>query len=421
MFPESALACISDETNVECLHVDNKCQLKENPHKKLKKKPTDSRPFSKIVPRSSNCSETKGNAITKACGENIRGESLTTGTNLNVSDLRRCRLDGETEVDKYDLDLRFRPRHQNKIADAKNCNTFRNWNNQNCKKFGFIPLGDIRLPPVDLNNCSKEKIFDIHRRIKASSTPNFLHSQIRIQSQLKPEVWERRLVDYWDSQLLLLIKYGFPLDFDHKSPLQSVTKNHTSGIQFTDDIQVYLAEEKSFGAILGPFKESPINDYISPFLTRDKPGAPHRRVIVDLSFPHGSSVNDGVQLDKYLGTPFILTLPTIDNITNQVKKLGKGCHLYKIDLSRAFRHIKLDPRDYNLLGLNLNDLYIDSCLPFGFRHGSALFQCLSNAIRFIMAQKGFAVTNYIDDIIGHSVVSKSKASFDTSFFSSTLA
>ena len=66
-----------------------------------------------------------------------------------------------------------------------------------------------------------------------------------------------------------------------------------------------------------------------------------------------------------------------------------------------------------MLGLKLNDLYIDSCLPFGFRHGSALFQCLSDAICFIMAQKGFAVTNYIADIIGHSVVSKSRASFET--------
>ena len=32
-------------------------------------------------------------------------------------------------------------------------------------------------------------------------------------------------------------------------------------------------------------------------------------------------------------------------------------------------------------------------------------------MRFIMAQKGFSVTNYIDDIIGHSVVSKSHDSF----------
>ena len=149
------------------------------------------------------------------------------------------------------------------------------------------------------------------------------------------------------------------------------------------------------------------------FLTRDKPGGTHRRVIVDLSFPHGCSVNAGVQSEVYLGTPFLLTLPTIDNITSKVKQLGRGCNLYKIDLSRAFRHVKLDPKDYNLLGLRLNGLYNDSCLPFGFRHGSALFQRLSNAVRFIMAQKGFSVTNYIDDIIGHSVISKSDESFHT--------
>ena len=35
-----------------------------------------------------------------------------------------------------------------------------------------------------------------------------------------------------------------------------------------------------------------------------------------------------------------------------------------------------------------------------------------SAVHFIMAQKGLSVTNYIDDVIGHSVVSKSKASFD---------
>ena len=95
-----------------------------------------------------------------------------------------------------------------------------------------------------------------------------------MQSQLKPEIWERHLTDYWDSQLLLLLKYGFLLDFDYNSPLESVDRNHTSDMQFADDIQAYLSEEKSFGAILGPFKESRISNlHISPFLTREKPGA----------------------------------------------------------------------------------------------------------------------------------------------------
>ena len=234
---------------------------------------------------------------------------------------------------------------------AQDCVTFQNWDAQNSEKFGFIPLGDLLLPPIDLKNVTKEKVFDVHRQIKASGTFNFMKSQIQISSQLKPDIWERHLTGFWDSQLLFLIRYGFPLDYDYNSPLTSVDKNHTSATQFADDVQAYLTEEKAFGAILCPFKEPPSDNlHISPFLTREKPGASHRRVIVDLSFPHGYSVNNGVQSDKYLGTPFLLTLPTIDNITNQVKKLGKGCYLYKIDLSRAFRHVKLDPNDYNLLG-----------------------------------------------------------------------
>ena len=124
------------------------------------------------------------------------------------------------------------------------------------------------------------------------------------------------MTNYWYSQLVLLLRYGFPLDFDYNSPLKSVQENHSPATDHTQDVHAYLSEEKEFGAILGPFEESPIDNlHVSPFLTRDKPGGSHRQVIVDLSFPHGYSVNADVQSDTYLGTPFLLTLPTIDNIT----------------------------------------------------------------------------------------------------------
>ena len=120
-----------------------------------------------------------------------------------------------------------------------------------------------------------------------------------------------------------------------------------------------------------------------------------RRVIVDLSYPEGHSVNAGVSKDHYPGTPFLLTLPSIDVITQKVKKLGKGSLLYKIDISRAFRHIKIDPGDYNLLGLKLDSYFFDSCLPFGFRHGSAIFQHISNAVHHFMAREGHDVINVV--------------------------
>ena len=148
-------------------------------------------------------------------------------------------------------------------------------------------------------------------------------------------------------------------------------------------------------------------------MTREKPGAPHRRIIVDLSFPVAKSVNAGVNKDIYLNTPYQLTLPTIDVITNQVKKLGRGCYLYKVDISRAFRHVKLDPTDCDLLGLRHAGYYVDTCLRFGFQHGSTLFQHLSDAVHHMMCQHNFDVINYIDDIIGVDVESKTLESFTT--------
>ena len=146
-------------------------------------------------------------------------------------------------------------------------------------------------------------------------------------------------------------------------------------------------------------------------MTRPKPSSDHRRVIIDLSFPKGQSVNQGVSSDQYLNTAFILSLPTIDNVTQKIRKYGKGSLIYKIDISRAFRHVKIDPDSYFLLGLKLDKYYLDTCLPFGFRHGSAIFQRITNSIRYIMAEAGYSLTNYIDDLIGNATVSQAEPAF----------
>ena len=320
----------------------------------------------------------------------------------------------ETE-DKYDLELRFKPKHRQRITDSKTCNTFKKWDQQVEDKYGFIPLGELHVPEFNEKNTFHSDLTDLHHIVKNSGTFNFVKTQIQVKSQLNADVWDRYLKEYWDRQLCFLIRYGFPLDHKDNFPLQHELKNHSTANQYERDIEAYLKEEKQFGAICGPFQTCPLkNMHFSPFLTREKPGAPHRRVIVDLSFLEGLSVNAGVDSDKYLHTPFLLTLPTLDTITQKVKENGRGSLLYKIDLSRAFRHIKLDPKDYNLLGLHFsNQIYYDLCLPFGFKHGSAIFQRISDAIRYIMHTKGFKVTNYLDDIIGHSVCSQASKSFQT--------
>ena len=209
---------------------------------------------------------------------------------------------------------------------------------------------------------------------------------------MKIEAWEENLENYWEKQLVELIRYGFSLSYDNKVNLLSSDVNHSSAREFAEDIKIYKQEEKAFNAILGPFKDPPIPDlHVSSCLTHKKPGATSRRVIVDLSFPHGASVNAGVEPDMYLGS-------------DKVIQLGQGSLIYKTDISRAFCHIKIDPVDYKLLGLNFDSYYIDTYVPFGFRHGLAIFQCVSKAIRYMMLNRGYHVTNYIDDIIGQATL-----------------
>ena len=114
-------------------------------------------------------------------------------------------------------------------------------------------------------------------------------------------------------------------------------------------------------------------------MTRDKSSLVNRRVIIDLSWPIGNSVNSGVSADKYLDIEFILTYPSIDNITDQVLKLGKSCEIFKVDISRAFCHVPIDPGDLDLLGLYWNSYFLDCSVPFGFKHMLFIFQRLSNS------------------------------------------
>ena len=138
--------------------------------------------------------------------------------------------------------------------------------------------------------------------------------------------------------------------------------------------------------------------HVSPFMTREKQDSHLRRTIVDLSWPKGQSVNSGVSKDVYLGTKFLLNYPS--DITQRLIQLGPGSMLFKIDISRALRQLKVDPGDIDLLGLQQNSYFIDQSVPFGYRHGSIFFEKVTDSIRFIIKNHGFPdLYNYVDDLI----------------------
>ena len=75
------------------------------------------------------------------------------------------------------------------------------------------------------------------------------------------------------------------------------------------------------------------------------------RIIVNLSSPYGNSVNDRISNEVYDGTEFELKYPSVDNIVNAIHELGPDVLLSKIDVSRAFRNLRVDTGDFDLLGL----------------------------------------------------------------------
>ena len=99
---------------------------------------------------------------------------------------------------------------------------------------------------------------------------------------------------------------------------------------------------------------------------------------------------------------------------DEISKVGDNVLLYKLDISRAFRNLRIDPRDYGVMGLQWErKFYVDVSVAFGYKHGSAQMQRLGDTIRYVMTSQRYAVFPYIDDIIGVQSVVDAQKAFDT--------
>jgi len=117
------------------------------------------------------------------------------------------------------------------------------------------------------------------------------------------------------------IRHGFRLGFCLTQPLKSAKKNKLSADQHESVIDEYLANEVSRGRVAGPFDSPPLpNLQVSSFGVIPKRGQPGKwRLIVELSSPEGSSVNDGINPDD-----FTLHYITVDQIIRLVSQFGRG-------------------------------------------------------------------------------------------------
>ena len=155
-------------------------------------------------------------------------------------------------------------------------------------------------------------------------------------------------------------------------------------------------EEVDRGNILGPFSSQSAEGYhinrIGVIPKRHQPGK--WRLITDLSFPEGVSVNDSID-----PTRCSLSYISVDNVANRAISLSRGSLIAKIDIKSAYRLVPVWPPHRQWLGMKWkNQIYIDAMLPFGLRSAPKIFNALADALEWCVASRGVVnIFHYLDD------------------------
>ena len=133
--------------------------------------------------------------------------------------------------------------------------------------------------------------------------------------------------------------------------------------------------------ISGPFSEPPLPNLVcSPLGVCPKKKPDTFRVIHLLSYPEGTSENDGIY-DNDSSVEYA----KLSDAIRHIKSIVLACYLAKSDIESAFRLLPIHPEDRHLLGISWdNQYYYDQCLPMGCSSSCQLFEKFSTVLEHIV-------------------------------------
>ena len=226
-----------------------------------------------------------------------------------------------------------------------------------------------------------------HKEVAKHNKPNYLGARVQVVSQLNIPLWKSLLADYKYSRVVDYLQFGFPVGLDYENfNFKQQVDNHASANKFPEAVDAYITTELKHRALVGPLQSNPFAQmHTSPMMTRPKPDST-RRLIVDLSWPLGDSVNSRIADNHFDGNTCSLKYPTIDQIVQQILTIGDQPLLFKVDLKRAYRNLRTDPRDFPVLGLSWRGAhYVDVSVPFGLKTGASACQLVTDSVTHFLA------------------------------------
>ena len=228
--------------------------------------------------------------------------------------------------------------------------------------------------------------------------------------KLNSDIFEKELSDHPDQDFVrrIVSTCRSGVDIGYEGPNNTiVSDNWPSATQHANAVQKSIEKDLSYGRKLGPFLKNPFDTMvISPLGAFEKKRAPGKyRIVHDLSWPPGASINDFISPDKYS-----VSYMSVDDVVKKVQNYGPGTLLSKLDLADAFHHIMVRPEQWKLLASSIvshdannnpiRQIYFSTVLPFGLRSSPALFTEFAYATKLVMIKRGVTdCEHYLDDYV----------------------
>ncbi|XDV33697.1 hypothetical protein PO909_004007, partial [Leuciscus waleckii] len=220
----------------------------------------------------------------------------------------------------------------------------------------------------------------------------------------------RELDNYPDKNftqfLLSGLKEGFDPGLESIPDSSLICNNLQSAIAEPYIVEALIKKELDSGFMIGPFDFPPFELFrISPIGVATRKFSGKKRMIINLSAPHGNSqpsINSLIPLDE-----FSLHYHDIDQAITLIKNASFRAWLAKVDITSAFKVMPIHPDFWHLFGIRWNEKYYFAVrLTFGCKSSPKIFDMLSEALCWIL-QNNYAIPYLIHLLDDFLVISPS--------------
>lgn len=267
---------------------------------------------------------------------------------------------------------------------------------------------------------------NIHHQIIASGRHNYDGARIPLPFNPINVVELRNMIatsSYPDPQVAKFAEFGWPSGhLVGTVPRGSTSGNHQSIKSQPKVLQEWISKNLKNRTLIGPYSNNPFSTDSSIVPTgavpKKDPGT--FRIIHDLSMPEGDCLNMSVARHTFLGSCFVLTLASVDDVAYEVLRLhnlGLRPVIWGRDLKSAFRQIHECPSSWHLQCFKGEDglLYVDLTALMGSVTSEMKLMRLGCVPAHAHNKEGHFVVLYVDDYTGvdpEDIAHESVKSFD---------